>query len=83
MSDNPGIQWALELLAPDPNIKPTIVEKYTPDIIGIIFGSSVVSLKNWFARRPLSAGEYFLNTQNHIVNKHNTVTTTKLCKLIM
>lgn len=56
MSNNPDIQWALDILTPDPDYKPSIWEKYGM-LVGMpltFFGGAC--LRNSVLKRPFYAG---------------------------
>ncbi|XP_047346126.1 NADH dehydrogenase [ubiquinone] 1 subunit C2 [Vespa velutina] len=56
MSTNPDIQWALDILTPDPDYRPSLWEKY-----GMLVGTPIMLVggacfRNSFLKRPLHAG---------------------------
>lgn len=57
ISDHPEIQWALELLKPDPNYEPSIMTKYSTEVIFVGIGFAIPSCKNMFNKKPFYAGK--------------------------
>lgn len=57
ISDHPEVQWALELLKPDPNHESAFLSKYSPEIILVSLGFAVPSLTNFYNKKPFYAGE--------------------------
>lgn len=57
ISEHPEVQWALELLKPDPTYELSVMQKYCGEVICIGSGFSIACLTNWFNRRPYYAGE--------------------------
>jgi len=62
ISEHPEIQWALDLLKPDPNYEPSISQKYGWDIVGVTVGLSTAYCKNLLLKRPIHSGKCFLIT---------------------
>lgn len=60
ISEHPEVQWALELLKPDPNYEPSILSKYSAEILLVGSGLAIACVTNVFGRRPYYASEYFL-----------------------
>ncbi|XP_011883016.1 PREDICTED: NADH dehydrogenase [ubiquinone] 1 subunit C2 [Vollenhovia emeryi] len=56
MSEHPEVQWALELLKPDPNNDPGVMSKYAPEAVCVSSGFAIPSLSNMFNNRPFYAG---------------------------
>ncbi|XP_072745514.1 NADH dehydrogenase [ubiquinone] 1 subunit C2 [Anoplolepis gracilipes] len=59
ISDHPEVQWALDLLKPDPTYELSLPQKYATEVICMGTGFSTVCLKNWFNKRPYYAGIQF------------------------
>lgn len=57
ISDHPEVQWALELLKPDPNYEPSIASKYASEVIFMGSAFAIPSLTNFFNKKPFYAGE--------------------------
>lgn len=57
ISEHPEVQWALELLKPDPTYELSVTQKYAGEVICMGSGFAIVCLANWFRRRPFYAGE--------------------------
>ncbi|XP_011148119.1 NADH dehydrogenase [ubiquinone] 1 subunit C2 [Harpegnathos saltator] len=55
-SEDPNIQWALELLKPDPTYQPSIMQKYSAEFWSMSAGFTMASLRNCYYRRPFFAG---------------------------
>jgi len=56
ISEHPEVQWALELLKPDPTFEPSIMSKYAAETVCMGSGFAIPCLKNWFNRKPFHAG---------------------------
>ncbi|XP_029678089.1 uncharacterized protein LOC115244535 [Formica exsecta] len=56
ISEHPEVQWALELLKPDPAYELSVMQKYCGEVICMGSGFSIACLTNWFNRRPYYAG---------------------------
>ncbi|XP_024890418.1 uncharacterized protein LOC112466529 [Temnothorax curvispinosus] len=56
ISEHPEVQWALDLLKPDPTYDPGVTQ-YTAEVVCMGFGFSVPSLNNYLNSRPFYAGE--------------------------
>lgn len=57
ISEHPEVQWALELLKPDPAYEPSILSKYSPEIVCTGSGFAIPSLANVLNNKPFYAGE--------------------------
>ncbi|XP_032671637.1 uncharacterized protein LOC116844340 [Odontomachus brunneus] len=55
-SENPDIQWALNLLKPDPNYESSILQKYTSEILCIGCAFAAGCIRNVAISRPIFAG---------------------------
>ncbi|XP_077255126.1 NADH dehydrogenase (ubiquinone) B14.5 B subunit [Temnothorax americanus] len=55
ISEHPEVQWALDLLKPDPTYDPGVT-KYTAEVVCMGFAFSVPSLNNFLNSRPFYAG---------------------------
>ncbi|XP_011175694.2 NADH dehydrogenase [ubiquinone] 1 subunit C2 [Solenopsis invicta] len=56
ISEHPEIQWALELLKPDPNYQPSVLSKYSAEFICITSGFAIPTLTNLYNTKPFYAG---------------------------
>lgn len=56
ISEHPEVQWALELLKPDPAYEPSILSKYSPEIVCTGSGFAIPSLANVLNNKPFYAG---------------------------
>ncbi|XP_012232911.1 uncharacterized protein ND-B14.5B [Linepithema humile] len=63
ISEHPEIQWALDLLKPDPSYEPFLLQKYASEIVCIGSCLAGVCLHRWFNRRPVFSG-----IQGHIAS---------------
>lgn len=57
ISEHPEVQWALDLLKPDPNYKLSVVQEYTTEAACMGSGFATACLRNAFLRRPFYAGK--------------------------
>lgn len=57
ISDHPEVQWALELLKPDPNYELSVMQKYAGEVVCMGSGFAIACLQNWFNRKPYYASE--------------------------
>ncbi|XP_012541228.1 uncharacterized protein LOC105839456 [Monomorium pharaonis] len=55
ISEHPEIQWALDLLKPDPNHEPNVLSKYSAEIICVTSGFAIPSLANAYIGKPFYA----------------------------
>lgn len=62
ISDHPEIQWALDLLKPDPSQEPFVLQKYASEIICMGSGLATVCFQRWWNRRPILSGKYLFIT---------------------
>ncbi|KYN02696.1 hypothetical protein ALC62_06496 [Cyphomyrmex costatus] len=62
LSEHPEVQWALELLKPDPTYEPSFLSKYSPEIIFILGGFAYPSLANVLSSKP-----FYARIQKHIM----------------
>lgn len=63
---NPDIQWAIDLLTPDPNYEPNFISKWYHYIIIPPMAVGGVTYVNWFQRRPWYSGKFVNDTCNNI-----------------
>ncbi|GAB1868616.1 NADH dehydrogenase [ubiquinone] 1 subunit C2 [Camponotus japonicus] len=56
ISEHPEVQWALELLKPDPNYKASILQEYAIEIVCVGSGFATACFKNFISRKPYYAG---------------------------
>lgn len=56
-SENTDIQWALDLLKPDPNHELSILQKYASEVVCMGSGFAIACLRNNLNRRPIFAGK--------------------------
>ena len=68
ISEHPEIQWALDLLKPDPNHEPNVLSKYSAEIICVTSGFAIPSLANAYIGKPFYASECLLIFSHVIVN---------------
>ena len=57
ISEHPEVQWALELLKPDPTYELSVLQRYASEILCVGSGFGIVALKNFFSPRKDSARE--------------------------
>jgi hypothetical protein len=57
ISEHPEVQWALDLLRPDPNHDPGILKRYMSEIICVSLSVASVSAGNVILRMPFYAGK--------------------------
>jgi len=57
ISEHPEVQWALELLKPDPNYKASILQEYAIEIVCVGSGFATACFKNFISRKPYYAGK--------------------------
>ncbi|KAL6258335.1 hypothetical protein P5V15_010421 [Pogonomyrmex californicus] len=62
ISDHPEVQWALELLKPDPDYESSVAAKYGPDVACMTMGFSIPCLANHLSRRP-----FYSRIQMHVI----------------
>ncbi|XP_018314231.1 NADH dehydrogenase [ubiquinone] 1 subunit C2 [Mycetomoellerius zeteki] len=62
LSEHPEVQWALDLLKPDPNYEPSVLSKYSTEIVLMSIGFAMPSTSNIYNKKPFYAG-----IQRHIV----------------
>lgn len=91
-SENSDIQWALDLLKPDPTYEPSVLQKYASE--GIFMGGGFVTacLKNVYNQRPSLAGKciYWYTTLLlqigcffKCILQHNLISTYVILQLIL
>lgn len=56
ISEHPEVQWALELLKPDPTYEPNILSKYSTELVFVIGGFALPSFMNVYNIKPFYAG---------------------------
>ncbi|KAL0125187.1 hypothetical protein PUN28_004373 [Cardiocondyla obscurior] len=56
ISDHPEVQWALDLLKPDPNYQPSVFTKYAAEVVCVGMGLLIPTAMNMYTQRPLRAG---------------------------
>jgi len=56
ISDHPEVQWALELLKPDPNYEPSVMTKYAAEVVCVGGAFAVPCITNVVYKKPFYAG---------------------------
>ncbi|XP_012060533.1 PREDICTED: NADH dehydrogenase [ubiquinone] 1 subunit C2 [Atta cephalotes] len=62
LSEHPEVQWALDLLKPDPTYEPSVLSKYSTEIVLMLSGFAMPSFSNIYNSKPFYAG-----IQRHIM----------------
>jgi len=57
LSEHPEVQWALDLLKPDPTYEPSVLSKYSTEIVLMLSGFAMPSFSNIYNSKPFYAGE--------------------------
>ncbi|XP_018352052.1 PREDICTED: NADH dehydrogenase [ubiquinone] 1 subunit C2 [Trachymyrmex septentrionalis] len=62
LSEHPEVQWALNLLKPDPMYEPSVLSKYSTEIMLMLSGFAMPSLSNVYNSKP-----FYTGIQRHIM----------------
>jgi len=57
LSEHPEVQWALDLLKPDPTYQPSVMSKYATEAVFVLGGFALPSFANIYANKPFYASE--------------------------
>jgi len=57
ISEHPEVQWALDLLKPDPNYDSGVLKRYISEIVCISLSVTSVSFGNVLLRMPFYSGK--------------------------
>ncbi|XP_011064841.1 PREDICTED: NADH dehydrogenase [ubiquinone] 1 subunit C2 [Acromyrmex echinatior] len=62
LSEHPEVQWALDLLKPDPTYEHSVLSKYSTEIVLMLGGFAMPTFSNVYNNKPFYAG-----IQKHIM----------------
>ena len=57
LSEHPEVQWALDLLKPDPTYEHSVLSKYSTEIVLMLGGFAMPTFSNVYNNKPFYAGK--------------------------